>query len=57
MIEKAENSAQGMFRSIVDPRTGPSSPYYCLSVYELFQKDSVYTDRRHEKGLGKIELF
>lgn len=57
MIEKAENSAQGMFRSIVDPRTGPSSPYYCLSVYELFQKDSVYTNRRHEKGLGKIELF
>lgn len=31
VIEKAENSAQGMFRSIVDPQMGPSSPYYCLA--------------------------
>lgn len=37
------------FRSIVDPQMGSLSPYYCLSFYELFEKDSVYTTRRHER--------
>lgn len=53
VINKAENSARGMCRSIVDPQIGSSAPYYCLSSYELFQKDSVSTTRRHEKGLEK----
>lgn len=53
MINKAENSARGMCRSIVDPQIGSSAPYYCLSSYELFQKDGVSTTRRHEKGLEK----